>query len=123
MGLADRGRPSKFAYMTLNLAYEAKAEKVKWETWEKAHEANLKAIKEREITVRIDSPEKIQEMLKIAMKNRGINNKAVSEAIKKPSGNTSRLLNSENMQVKTLLQICDALGLKLYLKGHFNKMD
>jgi len=114
--MMSRGRPGKFDYEFLEIAYKLKAEKDRWEKFDR----DLEALKEMEFNVRIDSEEKIQKMLKIAMENRGIKNKALSQAVKKPAGNVSRLLNSSNMQVKTLLQLCEALGLKLYIKGCFH---
>jgi DNA-binding Xre family transcriptional regulator len=120
--LVERGRPSWLSYKTLKLAYDEKMNNDEAEiNMEELRKSLRRDIEERSFTVRIDSEETLIKMIKFAMENREINNKALSEAIKKPAGNTSRLINSGNMQIKTLLQLCEALGLKLYLKGRFNK--
>jgi ferritin-like protein len=89
-------------------------------------EYKIKSMKEciEERTIKLTSSEQIPDIIynrKLADIN--ITNKYIQEKTGKDKGVVSRLIHAENMQVKTFLELCNVIGLEVYIKGKLYKEE
>lgn len=100
--------------------YKAILQKIQQEheEWVRANRPKTfkECIKHRDIE--LTDGKQLPEIFHGAMWGNSVNHKTITQAIGKDQGQISRLLQAENMNIKTLLSLCKILKIKVTISGN-----